>query len=162
MGLQNIKTGPPAEITTGASVSVRLTRTFNTKEKIGKKTRGLWDTARQLKGLSDLLASPEGGRNDILGRRKSLIEPLSKPVDDLLELKTEAGATGLTARSHKRQKPNAVKSSGNYAVKPKDKITAEALPDITAREIINELKDIERLIREKQPGSTIEDEEQKG
>jgi hypothetical protein len=188
MRSQRLKTGLPVKNTTDTAANTILTKTVRTKEKIRKKTRGLWDTARQLKGLSDLLASPEKEPEDMAGRYGPLIELTVAPADDVLELKTEPEATSPTGQSREKPQKAVMKSSGTSSVKstknttkkdrkkpsskthpdtkphdnkaadklPADKAElptdpAESLPDISVREILDELEEIEKLIRERQP-----------
>jgi hypothetical protein len=186
MRLQRLETGLPAKNTTDAATNTILTKTVRTKEKIRKKTRGLWDTARQLKGLSDLLANQDKEPGDIAGRYGPLIELTIDPDDDVLELKTEPEASSPTGQSRKKPPKATVKSSEIRAVKSTKNTTkkdrkrpsskthpdtklhdnkaagklsadkaklptdpTESLPDISVREILNELDEIEKLIHER-------------
>ena len=182
MPLQRLKTGVPAKNATEALANTILTKTIHTKEKVRKKTMGLWDTARQLKGLSDLLANPATETDGISGQSRLSIEPTVAPADNLLKPKTEVAATKAPGRDYKTQKTNTVKTPGTKAVKASEKTNnkngndpkatnpkmitrkdkAGALPDIPAREILKELKDIEKLIRERRPGSAPRPESQEG
>lgn len=189
---QRLKKGIPVKNSTEALANTILTKTIRTKEKVRKKTRGLWDTARQLKGLSDLLASPSGEPEAIPGKEVPLIKPTVKPADNPLEIKTEIAASSPTDQSPRKHKLNTAKSSTIRAIKSDDiivrrngrnpkaqnrlkiiahKVNAAAespenrtedLADLSAREILNELKYIEKLIRERYYGSAIRHENQKG
>ena len=123
MRSQRLKTGVPSKDATEALANTILTKTIRTKEKVRKKTRGLWDTARQLKGLSDLLAGPAGEPEAMPGQERISVEPTDKPADNLLELKTEVTADIPTNRSLKKQKTNMVKTSGPRAVKASERTT---------------------------------------
>ena len=192
MSPQRLKTGIPAKNTTEAAANTILTKTFRTKEKIKKKTRGLWDTARQLKGLSDLLASPLNEPVNLPDQPGPFVEPTTAPADNLLEIKTEVTTGSATDRSQTKPTINAVKPSVKKATKaakevskkigkqPKvktgpnitlraDKVEvdattnpAAAIPDISARELLKELKDIEKLIRERPLESAPKAETRKG
>ena len=192
MSSQRSKTGAPVKNVNEAAANTILTKTVRTKEKIKKKTRGLWDTARQLKGLSDLLASPLKEPDDISGQPSPLVELNIAPDDKLLELKTEVNKATGRDRSQKKQiiptvKPSnkrvvklVNKSSGKTGKQPKEKTKqnmelrtgktvavlptnpTEAIPDISAREILKELKGIEKLIWERQTESAPKAEKRKG